>query len=92
MHYTCIACTTIDSAWTIDKKIIHKFIQKIVNKYKLKVKKIQMFRFINTELKSDSESDLDSDLEKIEIKFITNQNLILITILDVCTDFLFAYF
>ena len=65
MHYTCIACATIDSALTIDKKIIHKFIQKIVNKYILKVKKIQMSRFINTELKSDSE--LDS--EKIGSKF-----------------------
>ena len=29
---------------------------------------MQMSRFINTELKSDSESDLDSDLEKIEVK------------------------
>ena len=28
------------------------------------MKKIQMCRFINTELKSDSESGLDSDLEK----------------------------
>ena len=28
-----------------------------------------MPKFINTELKSDSESDLDSDLEKIEAKF-----------------------
>ena len=26
MHYTCIACATIDSVLTIDKKIIHKFI------------------------------------------------------------------
>ena len=26
MHYTCIACATIDSALTIDKIIIHKFI------------------------------------------------------------------
>ena len=68
MHYTYIACVTIDSVLTIDKKIIHKFIQKSVNKYKLKVKKMQMSRFINTELKSDSESDLDSDLEKIEVK------------------------
>ena len=31
MHYTCIACITIDSVLTIDKKIIHKFIQKSVN-------------------------------------------------------------
>ena len=68
MHYTYIACVTIDSVLTIDEKIIHKFIQKSVNKYKLKVKKMQMSRFINTELKSDSESDLDSDLETIEVK------------------------
>ena len=26
MHYTCIACITIDSVLGIDKKIIHKFI------------------------------------------------------------------
>ena len=31
MYYTCIACITIDSVLTIDKKIIHKFIQKSVN-------------------------------------------------------------
>ena len=26
IHYTCIACITIDSVMRIDKKIIHKFI------------------------------------------------------------------
>ena len=26
MHYTCIACVTVDSVSIIDKKIIHKFI------------------------------------------------------------------
>ena len=26
MHYTCIACKTIDSAMNFDKKIIPKFI------------------------------------------------------------------
>ena len=31
MHYTCIACITIDSVLRIDKKIIRKFIQKSVN-------------------------------------------------------------
>ena len=31
MHYTCIACITIDSALRIDKKIIRKFIWKSVN-------------------------------------------------------------
>ena len=60
MHYTCIACITIDSVQRIDKKIIHKFIQKNANIGQ----KIQMSRFINTDLKSDSESsDLDSEVE-----------------------------
>ena len=37
---------------------------------KYRVKKMQMSRFINTELKSDSESsDSDPDSEKIEAKF-----------------------
>ena len=31
MHYTCIACITIDSVLRIVKKIIFKFIQKSVN-------------------------------------------------------------
>ena len=31
MHYTCIACITIDSVMRIDKKIIHKFILKSVS-------------------------------------------------------------
>ena len=31
IHYTCIACTTIDSVMKIDKKTIRKFIQKILN-------------------------------------------------------------
>ena len=26
MHYTCIACITIDSVMKVDKKIIHRFI------------------------------------------------------------------
>ena len=31
MHYTCIACITIDSVVRIDNKTIRKFIQKSVN-------------------------------------------------------------
>ena len=31
MHYTCIACIIIDSVMKIDKKTIHKFIQKNAN-------------------------------------------------------------
>ena len=65
MYCTCIACITIDSVLTIDKK---NYPQVYLEECKYKVKKIQMSRFINTELKSDSESDLDSDLEKIEAK------------------------
>ena len=66
MQYTCITCITIDSVLTIDKKIIRKFIQFIQCKYR--VKKTQMPKFINTELKSDSESDSDLDSEKIGAK------------------------
>ena len=63
MHYTCIACVTIDSVLTIDKK---NHLQVYLEEYKYRVKKVQMPKFINTELKSDSESDLD--LEEIEAK------------------------
>ena len=66
MHYTCIAYITIDSVLTIDKK---NHPQVYLEECKYKVKKIQMPKFINTELKLDSESDLDSDLEKTEAKF-----------------------
>ena len=36
MHYTCIACVTIDSVLTIEKKIIHKV---YLEECKYKVKK-----------------------------------------------------
>ena len=65
MHYTCIACITIDSVLTIDKK---NHPQVYLEECKYRVKKTQMRKFINHELKSDSESDSDSDLEKIEAK------------------------
>ena len=65
MHYACIACITIDSVLTIDKK---NHPQVYLEECKYEVKKIQLPKFISTELKSDSESDLDSDLEKIETK------------------------
>ena len=66
MHYTCIACITIDSVMKIDKK---NHPQVYLEECKYKVKKIQMSRFINTELKSDSESsDSDLDSEKVGSK------------------------
>ena len=58
MHYSCIACITIDSVMRIDKKY---HLQVYLEECKYRVKKIQMSRFINTELKSDSDSDLDSE-------------------------------
>ena len=66
MHYTCIACITIDSVMKIDKK---NHPQVYLEECKYRVKK-QMSRFINTELKPDSESsDSDLDSEKVGSKF-----------------------
>ena len=65
MHYTCIACITIDSVLTIDKK---NHPQVYLEECKYRIKKTQMPKFIKNELKSDSDSDLDSDLEKMEAK------------------------
>ena len=59
MHYTCIACITIDSVMNIDKK---NHLQVYLEECKSRPKKIKMSRFIDIELKSDSES-LDWDLE-----------------------------
>ena len=39
MHYTCIACITIDSVMKMDKKY---FQQVYLEEYKYKIKKIQM--------------------------------------------------
>ena len=72
MHYTCIACVTIDSVMRILKKTICKFIQKGVNIW---LKKIQMSRFINTELKSDSDSEAESKSDtKLMGKFESASN------------------
>ena len=62
MHYTCIACVTIDSVLRIDKK---NHLQVYLEECKYKVKKIQMSRFINTELKLDSEPS-QSDSKKVD--------------------------
>ena len=58
MHYTCIACTTIDSVMKMNKK---NYLQVYLEECKYKIKKIQMSRFINTELDSDSNSDSNLD-------------------------------
>ena len=58
IHYTSIACITIDSVMKTDEKY---FLQVYLEECKYKIKEIQTPRFINTELKSDSDSDDDSD-------------------------------
>ena len=50
MHCTCIACITIGSVMRIDKK---NHPQVYLEECKYRIKKTQMPRFINTELKSD---------------------------------------
>ena len=62
MHYTCIACITIDSIMKNEK---NSYLQVYLEECKYKVKEIQMSRFINAELESDSESklELESKLE-----------------------------
>ena len=61
MHYTCIACLTIDSVneWKMNKK---NYPQAYLEECKYKIKKIQMSKFINTELDSDLD-DSDSEVE-----------------------------
>ena len=48
MHYTCIAWKTIDLVMRMYKK---KHPQVYLEEYKYRIKKMQMSRFINTELK-----------------------------------------
>ena len=60
MHYTCIACITIDSVMRMEKK---NYPQVYLEECKYKVKKIQMSKFINAELKSDSESNSEAELK-----------------------------
>ena len=60
MHYTCIACITIDSVMRMNKI---NYSQIYLEECKYKAKKIQMSRFISTELESDSDSESDSEAE-----------------------------
>ena len=53
MHYTCIACITIDSVMKMENK---NYPPVYLEGRKYKIKKIQMSRFISTEPDSDSDS------------------------------------
>ena len=61
VHYTCIACVTIDLVMRMEKN----YPQVYLGECNYKSKKIKMTKFINTELESDLESDteLESKLE-----------------------------
>ena len=61
-HYTCIACITIDSVMRMEKK---NYLQVYLEECKYRMKKAKMTKFIQAELKS--ESDLQSDIE-LELK------------------------
>ena len=50
--------------WELIKKII---LQVYLEECKYRVKKTQMSRFINTKLKSDSDSELDWDLDSEKV-------------------------
>ena len=60
MHYTCIACITIDSVMRMEKK---NYPQVYLQECKYKIKKIKTPKFTNTELESEPESELESDTE-----------------------------
>ena len=59
MHYTCIACITIDSVMRMEKK---NYPQVYLEECKYKIRKIQMSRFINAELNLNLKSDSDDEL------------------------------
>ena len=59
IHYACIVCITINSVMKIEKKNYPKV---YLEECKYKVKEIQMSRFINAELESDSELKSDTEL------------------------------
>ena len=63
-RYTCIACKTIDSVMRMEKK---NYPQVYLEECKYKMKKAKMTKVIETELKSKSGSELESDIE-LELK------------------------
>ena len=61
VHYTCIACIIIDSFMRMEKK--KSYPQVYLEECKYKIRKIKMPKFINTDVESESESELESDIE-----------------------------
>ena len=50
VHYTCVACITIDSAMKIQK---NNYQQVYLEECKYRIKKIKMSKFINTNFESE---------------------------------------
>ena len=63
IHYSCIACITIDSVINFNKK---NHPQVYLEECKYRIKKTQIPKFIKNELKSDSESDSDELMAKLK--------------------------
>ena len=60
MHYTRIACITIDSVMKMEKK---NYPEVFLDECKYRMKKTKMLKFINIKLKSEAELESDSKLE-----------------------------
>ena len=72
IHYTCIACITIDSVMTVEKK---NYPQVYLEECKYRMKKTKMIKFIKVELESEPESESESELEsdnEVEFKYDCN--------------------
>ena len=63
MHCTCIACVTIDSVMKMDKR---NYSQIYLEECKYKIKKIQMSKFINAEIESNSDSHSEELMRKLK--------------------------
>ena len=72
MYSTSIVCIIIDSVIKIEKK---NYPEVYSEECKYKIRKIQMSRFINTELDSDSDSDAELVI-KLESDSDSEQNII----------------
>ena len=58
VHYAWIACIILILLWEWEKK---NYLQVCCEKYKYKIKKIKMHKFITTEFESESELKTDSE-------------------------------
>ena len=89
IHYTCIACITIDSFMKIGEKNPP---QVYLGECKYRVKKIKMSKFINTERKPDWDWDWDLDSEKVGTKFNAELMTKLKSSSDSEKDFIFCFY